>query len=257
MCTVTIQKTATSILATMNRDEAISRAPEISPVVHHEAGLRWMAPHDSEKGGTWMGVNDRGVVACLLNAYQPGESLLPDRTSKNKSRGEIIPAILKQPTPEESIEWVEHRLKPDEYPSFTLLVYSPDHSMCYSWLKGDFIVGEPIDEEWLLRSSSGWDSEDVAHWREAIFHQWHETGSEMIDHLPRFHLYQEEGYEEWSPLMVRDWSATRSVAQAEIKFDSGTIDLRHWEHPKPDSKHADSHLTLPLVSLESTTGDIG
>ncbi|PCJ54979.1 MAG: hypothetical protein COA73_13925 [Candidatus Hydrogenedentota bacterium] len=254
MCTLTVQSLPTGILATMNRDEALSRAPETSPVIHADDSIRWMAPHDGEKGGTWMGANEHGVVACLLNAYLPGESLLPDTSGHYQSRGEIIPTMLAQGGGVEAVEWIESELDPKKYPSFMLLVFAKGIARCYTWHKHETMACEDLlDAEWVLRSSSGWDSSEVSKWREDLFADWRSDGEEMIDHLPKFHLIQEAGREDWSPLMKRSWSGTRSVTQVAIDFNDLKIDLRYWPQPYPGSHHADVHLALPLIHADSVS----
>ena len=239
----------------MNRDEALSRAPEMPPELHVEDGVTWLAPHDGEKGGTWMGANANGVVACLLNAYLPGESLLPDKSGRFRSRGEIIPNVLRQGASDKAIAWVENAMNPELYPSFMLLVFSRSISKCYTWHKSGGLKTEELSDEWTLRSSSGWDSHTVTEWREELFEDWLTRGAEMVDHLPKFHLIQDPEREDWSPLMKRSWSATRSVTQIEIDYADGALDLRYWPDPTPDAQHADVHLSVPLIQTHEQPAD--
>ena len=259
MCTLTVQLQRDRLLATMNRDEALTRASETPPRIHKiPGGGQWIAPHDGEKGGTWMGANTYGVVACLLNAYLPGESLLPDTSGRFRSRGELIPAVLEAGDVEAGIAWATSEIDLQQYPSFNLLIFGSGIGKCLTWHKETDLVEHDINSEWTLRSSSGWDSQEVKAWRENIFANWHKSGQEMVDHLPKFHLIQEEGKEDWSPLMKRSWSATRSVTQAEVDAKSGKVVLRYWPDPHPDSKHPDVVETLPLEShLPTSRGTLG
>ena len=126
MCTVTLRCGAGSLLLTMNRDERFDRAPEEPPRLISGDASRpsWLAPFDSASGGTWIGVNQRGVASCVLNGYEPADEGL--RTDPSvPSRGSIIPRIL------EEQDGVGPALLPgaldfSAYPSFTLLVASPD-----------------------------------------------------------------------------------------------------------------------------------
>jgi uncharacterized protein with NRDE domain len=69
MCTVTVLRSPERLLLTMNRDERRTRGEELAP---RKAGggssPAWIGPADGAKGGTWFGANDRGIMACLLNA---------------------------------------------------------------------------------------------------------------------------------------------------------------------------------------------
>ncbi|MFP6598193.1 MAG: NRDE family protein [Candidatus Hydrogenedentota bacterium] len=257
MCTLTVYKSTDRLLATMNRDEALTRAPESPPKIHDiPGGGQWIAPHDSAKGGTWMGANSYGAIACLLNAYLPGDSLLPDTTGRYKSRGEIIPAVLESGNVDAAIAYIENSLDPENYPSFNLLIFGPGIGRCITWLRQGELVWQDVDEAWTLRSSSGWDSREVKAWREEIFSEWIASGEEMVDHLPKFHLYQESGREDWSPLMKRPWAATRSVTQVEVDLVIGETTLRYWPQPHPDSQHPETVDTIPCVSASMPPADL-
>ncbi len=252
MCTVTIYRGNGALVATMNRDEALIRAPELRPeIMHAPDGVAWIAPRDSERGGTWMGVNNYGVVACLLNAYQPGESLLPDTTGRFRTRGEIVSTLLAQGDGRAARRWLRDSLDPHAYPSFTLLVASPEGAVSWEWLGEHGPAETELVEDWVLRSSSGWDSLDVRLWREERFAQWRREGEPHVGTLPSFHLIQEPGHAERSPLMRRSWSATRSITQARILPESGRVELRYWPEPAPDSREPGAHCSLPLAPARS------
>ena len=247
MCMLTVYRAPGEIVATMNRDETLSRGPESPPRVHNNGTApAWMAPHDSDKGGTWMGANAHGVIACLLNAYLPGESLLPDTSGKFPSRGEIIPALLEAGDGPAVLSWLSDEFRPETYPSFTLLVVTRDNSVAYEWLrKGQPEINE-FSDEWIIRSSAGWDSEEIRLWREERFAEWREAGCKSIDTLPAFHLLRDPNYPEWSPLMQREWSATRSITQVSVSNGPGRVDMRYWPEPTPDSREPEAYLTLTL-----------
>jgi len=256
MCTLTVHRDASEILATMNRDEALTRGPEVPPQVHAgNNGVSWVAPQDADRGGTWMGANADGVVACLLNAYLPGESLLPDTSGRFRSRGEIIPMLLDKGPVNDGLAWLLEDFDPEAYPSFSLLVAAPEKATSLNWLRQGKLEVEPVLSEWYIRSSSGWDSEDVARWREEEFDRWLESGREMVDGLPRFHLLQVEGEEYRSPLMQRDWSATRSVTQVLVSPAQGEVEMRYWPDPTPVSERPASRLNLQMRVRRDQTLD--
>ncbi len=247
MCMLTVYRAPGEIVATMNRDEALSRGPELPPRVHNnDAGAVWMAPHDSDKGGTWMGANAHGVIACLLNAYLPGESLLPDTSGKFPSRGDIIPALLEAGDGPAVLSWLSDEFRPEAYPSFTLLVITQDNSLAYEWLRQGQPQINEFSSEWIIRSSAGWDSEEISLWREERFAEWREAGCKSFATLPAFHLFRDPRYPEWSPLMQRDWSATRSITQVSVSNGPGRVDMRYWPEPTTDSREPEAHLTLTL-----------
>lgn len=248
MCTVTIFRGNGPLVATMNRDEALIRAPELSPeILEGPDGVQWIGPRDGERGGMWMGVNNHGVIACLLNAYQPGESLLPDTTGRYRTRGEIVPALLSAGDGRAVQRWLRDSLDPHAYPSFALLIASPEGASSLEWLGEHGPAVTDLSSAWILRSSSGWDSADVRRWREVRFEQWIEAGEPHFGTLPSFHVLQEPDNSERSPLMRRSWSATRSITQARVLTDSGRVELRYWPEPTTETREPMAHCSLPLA----------
>jgi len=115
------------------------------------------------------------------------------------------------------------------------------------WLGEHAPAFTELADEWVLRSSSGWDSLDVRHWRERQFARWRELGEPQFGTLPSFHVLQEPGHEDRSPLMKRSWAATRSITQARVMPESGRVELRYWPEPTPDSREPATHSSLRLA----------
>ena len=68
MCTVTYIPPygSNNFILTSNRDEKEFR-PTIPPAIYMHIGKRLGYPKDEKAGGTWVAVNDKGKVCCLLN----------------------------------------------------------------------------------------------------------------------------------------------------------------------------------------------
>ncbi len=231
----------------MNRDEALTRGPELPPRRHVGEGVPWIAPVDSDRGGTWMGVNQYGVAACLLNAYRPDEDLRPDPDSPYPSRGAIIPSILPLGNAEVIDDYLRNDFDPMSFPSFTLFVAALGQAACYEWFRDGGWAIEHVPNPWHMRTSTGWDTTGVKAWRSERFNAWLDDGAPLVDHAPTFHFLSEQGAEVKSPLMRRPWSITRSVTQAEILLDSRAVLLRYWANPQPGGGPADTVSELELL----------
>ena len=91
MCTVIIHRRADHdwpLILAANRDEMIDR-PWLAPARHWPDRPEITAGQDSLAGGTWIGINDHGVVAAILNghgALGPAEGY--------RSRGELPLEVL-------------------------------------------------------------------------------------------------------------------------------------------------------------------
>ena len=81
MCTVTWLERDGCYDLFCSRDELRTRGAALAPRLHPTAGGRFLAPVDSDGGGTWIAVNDRGVGLCLLNDYDadPGSGEFESR----------------------------------------------------------------------------------------------------------------------------------------------------------------------------------
>ena len=87
MCTLTWFVAPTGYELFFNRDESILRQRAIPPTVCNSTDLAYVAPTDTDAGGTWISVNQLGITICLLNHYQ-FEQL---KTYKDwVSRGELV-----------------------------------------------------------------------------------------------------------------------------------------------------------------------
>jgi len=109
------------LVVAANRDESLAR-PSSAPV------QLWPAPwiyggQDLRAGGTWLGINENGVVAGILNRHTPTP---PD--PYRRSRGLLCLDALKYPSATAAIQFV--RAQPaTQYNPFNLLV--ADHATAY------------------------------------------------------------------------------------------------------------------------------
>lgn len=98
MCTIILAHGVVDgmpLLFGANRDERYSR-PSAPPELVNDRDLNVVAPRDLEAGGTWLGVNEAGVLAAITNRF--GAHLGADR----RSRGELVFQALEHPTVEEA-----------------------------------------------------------------------------------------------------------------------------------------------------------
>jgi uncharacterized protein with NRDE domain len=226
MCTVVYRRSPAGVTLVMNRDERRGRAPEAPPAAH--AGrCRWIGPADGETGGTWVGVSERGVVACLLNGYSAGD-LAMLAASGIPSRGDIIPALLESHPPDPEA-WIGRLVETTRYPSFTLLVSGPTQSLRAEWRVNQGLGCTALPEDrWHLETSSAWRTTEVVDHRRRLFSRWLENGATFDGPVATFNLIEEPDHREWSPLMTRCYSATRSITSIALDADTGRAELTWW-----------------------------
>ncbi len=74
MCTVTWRPSVDGYDLFFNRDELRTRATARPPSEAGAESVRYLAPTDSDAGGTWVAVNELGTTVGLLNAHPPAAS---------------------------------------------------------------------------------------------------------------------------------------------------------------------------------------
>ena len=128
MCTLIVLHRCVAdrpLIVAANRDEFLAR-PSEGPAVRPDpvSGGRVLTPLDLEAGGTWLGLNDRGVFVGLTNLRPEGAEDLNAAVplvEGARSRGEVVMAALGARSVEAATEHVA-RLDGDAYNPFQLLI---------------------------------------------------------------------------------------------------------------------------------------
>jgi len=85
-----------------NRDEAYDRP--FSPPMRWEGGTPFWAPRDDRDGGTWIGLNDNGLVAAITN-------LSREKSEEGRaSRGHLVAGALGSPDLESARSYLHAEL---------------------------------------------------------------------------------------------------------------------------------------------------
>lgn len=118
MCTVVILRRPEHdwpVIIGANRDEMADRA-WLPPARHWRDRENVVAGYDALAGGSWMGINDDGVVACILNRVG---SLGP--AAGRRSRGELVLEALDHADAAGAAEAFAD-IDPASYRTFNLLI---------------------------------------------------------------------------------------------------------------------------------------
>lgn len=110
-----------------NRDEALDRPAE-SPTRRRAGDRRIVAPRDKRCGGTWVGLNDAGLVAAITNRFG-----LPSQ-KHHRSRGHLVVEALECASAKEAVAKIS-ALSPTDYNGFHL-VTADDESAWVVWHDG-------------------------------------------------------------------------------------------------------------------------
>lgn len=148
MCTVTLIRRADGFRLVCNRDERRTRRAATAPVLQTAGAARLLFPVDPDSGGTWLGINDAGVLACLLNANPPGGA-----PTGRRSRGEIVPSLIREQTLTDAAQAAQD-LDPGGYPPFRLLLADAERSIVLRSAGDRLDFVQPSESPLMLTSSS-------------------------------------------------------------------------------------------------------
>jgi len=107
---------AVPLVVGANRDERLDR-PSLAMAVLREEGPRVLGGRDRQAGGTWLAVNDAGVVAGLTN--RPSAD---GRDPTKRSRGELPMALARHRRAADAVEDFATRFRGADYNPAWLLV---------------------------------------------------------------------------------------------------------------------------------------
>ncbi|MGA3306339.1 MAG: NRDE family protein [Stellaceae bacterium] len=137
MCTFVILRRPGAdypVLIAANRDEMIAR-PWLAPARHWPDRPEVLAGKDELAGGTWLGLNDHGVAAGILNRYG---SLGPAPGAR--SRGELVLEALDHADAAEAAKALA-AIDPKSYRSFNMII--ADNRDAF-WLSHADPSGDPV-----------------------------------------------------------------------------------------------------------------
>lgn len=222
MCTVSIVPLNGGGRIVCNRDERRTRPAACSPRAW-PTEVSWATyPCEPASGGTWIGVNDDGLVGALLNRTRtPGAERRPLR-----SRGLIVPALLACPSIDRALR-VAQDIDSREFEPFRLVL--AQRSMV-AVLTTDpapssveiFPLAGPV----MFTSSSLGDALVEAP-RRALFERLVIGATDRLCGQFRFHRHQWTERPDISVQMERDDAAT--LSRTTIDATSRAIDLWYEE----------------------------
>jgi hypothetical protein len=223
MCTVSVIHTGERIdrgvRLVCNRDELRTRAEALPPRVCTLGERRAVMPIDPDSGGTWIAVSDAGLVMTLLNRTPPGARTLRVNDAPPRSRGTIIPSLLRASSFDETVEGALH-LRPRECEPFRLVILDMK-SICEIVSDGAALRAfrTTTDGRPMLFTSSGLADDMVDRPRRELFEQLVPPYFATPVAQDVFHRHTWEGREHLSVLMRR--ADARTVSRTTVELSRG------------------------------------
>jgi len=133
-----------------NRDEKRTRGRAFAPAIRECGGVRYVAPIDSDFGGTWIATNEFGVSVCLLNGDAGTQSPFP---SRQRSRGLLLRELAWETTGADCLLSLR-QLDLSPYAPFVLLILEPDRPAILAEWSRERLTVDPAADQMPLTSSS-------------------------------------------------------------------------------------------------------
>ena len=224
MCTLTWTPHDGGFAVLFNRDELLTREPGLPPMVADHGGTKILCPRDGDHGGTWLGVNEHGVVVAALN----GDPHAPRGAGPFRSRGLVVMDALRERSAEAAIRFVES-LDPASVQPFTVFAIDAgmqpialDHNLHHRARK-------PADAPSLLASSSLVHEAAKAARARHLLERCAAPSSSRFDLLATFHQSHEPARGPLSPCMHRDDAKT--VSASRVYVANGIARFEHHQGP--------------------------
>ncbi len=244
MCTLTWIALERGYELYFNRDEKLTRARGLPPKRFDSQRGAWLAPADPDGGGTWIGVNDRGLSLALLNGYKRAD----DAQRQWRSRGLLVQELLEL----RDVRAFEERLRALElgaYRSFTLFALDPRAAPLAANWDGAALAFEAHASGGPPLCSSSLDPTGAAKARRELFARWREAaGGVDAELLQRFHASHLPERGPLSPCMHRADAMTQSFTR--IRCEGARVELS-YSPGAPCLALEPTTLSLRLAPLES------
>lgn len=215
MCTVSVVPFADGFRVACNRDELRARPRALKPVICPGGITTSIWPVDPLSGGTWIGVNDVGLVVALLNRSQCRVATVP-AASRLLSRGTIVPQLLQQPTVQAAIEKAG-QIDVSRFPPYTLVLLQrrQGYSITVNASRPT-IRSHDLSRPHLFTSSSLGD-DIAAYWRGQLFAKLIECGANRLDGQASFHRHRWSERPDISVRMARADASTVSITTIDVR----------------------------------------
>jgi hypothetical protein len=235
-----------SVRVAFNRDESRTRAAARAPHAQRTGRRTALLPTDPVSGGTWLAVNDAGLVLAVLNGNPPDR--LPATPKPARSRGALIPDLLTCDSPAAALHACE-RLAYPEFAPFRLVLVGQGVVADVRWDGREHMImsrlsgGTP-----LMFTSSGLGDHLVEGVRRELFDHLFASGPETWQAAQdTFHQHRWPGREHLSVNMSR--ATARTVSHSVIDLGAAeAVFAYHAGAPDQPAERTTLSLSLSLFA---------
>lgn len=223
MCTLSVIRRPGGVRVMFNRDEQRSRPRSLPLTEWSLSACSAIAPVDPAPDGsrgTWIGVSDAGLAACLLNV-STGQPPPPAR----RSRGQIVPALLSARSADDAPN-ILAALDLSAFVPFRAALIDTHAARVFAWNGRDLHHHlHPLAAAPLMLTSSGLGDHLVQSPRTDLFSQLVVNADDPALGQHLFHTHRWPDRDWLSVLMSRP--DARSVSRTVIDVLDGSSHIRH------------------------------
>jgi uncharacterized protein with NRDE domain len=238
MCTMSIiPKEGKNLRIVFSRDELRTRPQALPPQLGRFGSGQAILPIDPVSGGTWIAVNESGLVLAVMNVNPPDR-----RSDPQRSRGRIIPEMLDAASPERIGQQIRD-IPVGYYAPFRLIVMQDQKIQTLVWDGAKTIRTEPeVIERPMMYTSSGLGDHLVESPRRELFEK-----LVIEDELPdegqlQFHRQYWPGKGHLSVMMSRCDASTVSITVVEVSQTEANMSY----YPVAANEPGEAHLARIL-----------
>ncbi|MBE9548035.1 MAG: NRDE family protein [Proteobacteria bacterium] len=244
MCTLSWKPQDSGYLLLFNRDESRLRSAASPPLVHQHKKVKFLAPTDTQHGGTWLLVNEYGISIALLNNYAASEAIANMDDSVRSSRG-LLPLACADYADVAAVMEHLQSMHLGNYPPFHLVAMGVDEAMVFTW-NGQGYQLTKLNPFGGMLTSSAYNSTGIAVSRSELFLAMvGEMASAKADHLENFHWYRSDDGAT-GIRMLREDACTHSISRITVSFPDQMIRYQYSPQKEihPDEENRVYHLNL-------------
>lgn len=221
MCTLSWWITQTERGVFFNRDELRTRAHGLPPrTLTTDSGKRILMPLDPDAGGTWIGVNEFGLIVAVLNNYPHHQNPLTDQ----RSRGQLVVDLLTETDSARSCMEALDRLSPEIYRGFLLFAMDRQgEPLARSW-DGESLAQLPLGGVGGLHTltTSSVRHEDCRDFRNSLLGDPRRERNLLSEKHSYYHLEDSA----LGPVMVREDAATDSITEISLQRNEARMQFQ-------------------------------
>jgi hypothetical protein len=238
-----------------NRDESRLRPVALAPQIRALGSRQACMPVDPVSDGTWIGANDAGLIAVLMNVYVPAgpaevQDIEPGNNGSRLSRGRVIPQVLQAATIG-GARILTDALAYARFEPFRLLIADRRELVEIVWSHGQSQshLHGPIRNP-LFFTSSGLGDAVVAEPRRRLFDELFCDADTWQASQEAFHRHEWPGNERVSVWMTRPEAMT--VSRTVVELGAEFVHMRYFARVADKKRETSAEsIRLPIDDGQS------